>query len=75
MKEQTKGIVLVALIAVAAFVWYLERRESSASKTSSSQVDERTYTPLAVENPALQREKQAASRKTVSDFKNLKGIL
>jgi hypothetical protein len=64
MKEQTKGILLVALIAVAALVWYLERRESSASTSASLQVGELAYKPLAVENPALQREKQAASRKT-----------
>jgi hypothetical protein len=64
MKEQTKGILLAALVVVAALVWYLERRESSASTPSSLQIGEKAYQPLAVENPALQREKQAASRKT-----------
>jgi hypothetical protein len=65
MKEQTKGILLACLIVVAAFVWYLERRDSS-TEVASSQIagDLTSYKPLAVENPALQREKQAASRKT-----------
>jgi hypothetical protein len=64
MKEQTKGMVLVGLIAVAAFVWYLERRDTSADAASSQVGRELTYRPLAVDNPALQREKQATSRKT-----------
>jgi hypothetical protein len=64
MKEKTKGIWLAALIVVAALVWYLERRDSSAQATSSQIAGELTYKPLAVDNPALQREKQAASRKT-----------
>jgi hypothetical protein len=64
MREQTKGILLAALIVVAALVWYLERRDSSAEVASAQAGGELTYKPLAVENPALQREKQAASRKT-----------
>ena len=63
MTEKTKGILLAALIVVAGFIWYLERSGSSAAATSS-QIGELTYKPLAVENPALQREKQEASRKT-----------
>jgi hypothetical protein len=64
MKEQTKGIILAALIVVAALVWYLERRDASAETASSQVGGELAYKPLAVDNPALQREKQAASRKT-----------
>jgi hypothetical protein len=64
MKEQTKGIVLVALIAVAGLIWYWERHDSSADVASSQVAGELSYKPLAVDNPALQREKQAASRKT-----------
>ncbi len=63
MSEKTKGILLAALIAVAALVWYLERR-SVAVAVTASQFGDLTYRPLAVENPALQREKQEASRKT-----------
>jgi hypothetical protein len=64
MNEKTKGILLVGLIALAALVWYLERRDSSAEVTSAQAGGELTYKPLAVDNPALQREKQAASRRT-----------
>ncbi len=63
MSEKTKGILFAALIAVAALVWYLERSGNSAAATSSL-VGELAYKPLAVENPALQREKQEASRRT-----------
>jgi hypothetical protein len=63
MSEKTKGILLAGLIAVAALVWYLERR-SDAVTITTSQLGDMTYRPLAVENPALQREKQEASRKT-----------
>jgi len=63
MTEKTKGILLAALIAVAALVWYLERRSDSVA-VSASQSGDMNYHPLAVENPALQREKQEASRKT-----------
>ncbi len=63
MSEKTKGILLAGLIAVAALVWYLERRSDSVTITTS-QFGDMTYRPLAVENPALQREKQEASRKT-----------
>ena len=32
MSEKTKGILLAGLIAVAALVWYLERRSDSVSR-------------------------------------------
>jgi hypothetical protein len=63
MTEKTKGILLASLIAVAALVWYLERRSESVA-VNASQSGDLNYRPLAVENPALQREKQEASRKT-----------
>jgi hypothetical protein len=63
MTEKTKGILLASLIAVAALVWYLERRSDSVA-VSASQFGDLNYRPLAVDNPALQREKQEASRKT-----------
>jgi hypothetical protein len=63
MSEKSKGILLAALIVVAALVWYFERQGNSTAATSSL-VGEQAYKPLGVENPALQREKQEASRKT-----------
>jgi hypothetical protein len=63
MNEKTKGMLLVGLVAVAAGVWYLETRSASVD-VAASQYGELTYKPLAVENPALQREKQQVSRKT-----------
>jgi hypothetical protein len=63
MDDKTKGIILAGLIAVAAFVWYIERRSDSVV-TATAQYGELPYKPLPVENPALQREKQQASRNT-----------
>jgi hypothetical protein len=63
MNDKTKGKILVALVAFAPFVWYLERRSDSAT-VSTAQLDQLPYKPLPVENPALQREKQQASRST-----------
>jgi hypothetical protein len=63
MNDKTKGQILVALIAVAALTWYLERRSDSAN-VSTAQLSQVPYKPLPVENPALQREKQQASRNT-----------
>jgi hypothetical protein len=63
MNDKTKWQILVALIAVAALTWYLERRSDSAN-VSTAQLSQVPYKPLPVENPALQREKQQASRNT-----------
>ena len=63
MNERNKGILLAALVVVAALVWYYERSSDSAASTSA-QYGEMPYKPLAVENPALQRDKQRASQKT-----------
>ena len=66
MNERNKGILLVGLIVVAGAVWYFERDNASVASTSA-QTGEMSYKPLAVENPALQRDKQRASQKT--DYK------
>lgn len=63
MNERTKGILLTTLVVVAVLVWYWERGGNSVASTSA-QYGEMSYRPLAVENPALQRDKQRASQKT-----------
>lgn len=63
MNDRNKGILLAALVVVAVLVWYYERDSVSVASTSA-QYGEMTYKPLAVENPALQRDKQHASQKT-----------
>jgi hypothetical protein len=63
MSERNKGLLLAALVVVAALVWYYERSGNSAA-SASDQYDEQSYKPLAVENPALQRDNQRASQKT-----------
>jgi hypothetical protein len=63
MSDKAKTILLATLIAVAALVWYLERRDNSAA-TASSHVGYIQYEPLAIENPALQTEVLERSRKT-----------
>jgi hypothetical protein len=64
MNEKTKGLLLAGLVVVAALVWYLETKSASVDVAASLSGDLNNYKPLAVENPALQREKQQASRKT-----------
>jgi hypothetical protein len=63
MNERNKGILLAALVVFAVLVWYYERASGSVASTSTLSA-EMTYKPLAVENPALQRDKQRASQKT-----------
>jgi hypothetical protein len=63
MNERKKGIALAVLVVVAALVWYYERSDASVTSTSA-QSGEMSYKPLAVENPALQRDKQSATQKT-----------
>ena len=66
MNERNKGILLAGLVVVAGVVWYFERGNASVASTSA-ETGEMSYKPLAVENPALQRDKQRASQKT--DYK------
>jgi len=63
MSERNKGIALAALVVVAVLVWYYERSGNSAA-SASAEAGEMSYKPLAVENPALQRDKQRASQNT-----------
>jgi hypothetical protein len=63
MSDRNKGIALAALFVVAVLVWYYERSGNSAA-SASAEYGEKSYKPLAVENPALQRDKQRASQKT-----------
>jgi hypothetical protein len=63
MSERNKGLLLGALVVVAALLWYYERSGDSAASASAA-YGEASYKPLAVENPALQRDKQRASQKT-----------
>jgi len=61
MSEKSKAIWLAGLLAIAAIVWYFERRGPSAPSLDSSDAAF-SYRPLGVENPALQREKLDHSR-------------
>ena len=63
MSDRNKGIALAALVVVAVLVWYYERSGNSAA-SASAEYGAMSYKPLAVENPALQRDKQRASQKT-----------
>jgi hypothetical protein len=63
MNDRNKGILLAVLVVLAVLVWYYERSGGSVTATSA-QYGEMSYRPLAVENPALQRDKQRASQKT-----------
>jgi hypothetical protein len=63
MNDRKKGILLVALVMVAALVWWYEREGGSVASATAPD-GEMSYKPLGVENPALQRDKQHASQKT-----------
>jgi hypothetical protein len=63
MSDKTKGAWLAGLLVVAAIVWYFESKNRSIAPNASLVLD-RSYTPLAVENPELQRARLEASRKT-----------
>jgi hypothetical protein len=63
MKQRTKIALLGGLMLAAAGVFYFDSTgESLPGKTQS--LNSETYTPLPVENPALQRWKLDASRHT-----------
>src|ERR1700749_2177300 len=63
MNERNKGILLAVLVVVGAIVWWYQHDSTSVASTSLVE-GEMSYKPLAVENPALQRDKQRASQKT-----------
>ena len=63
MNDKSKAAWLAGLLVVAALVWYFETRAHSAA-ANTAQAGPSTYTPLAVENPALQRSVLDKSRKT-----------
>jgi hypothetical protein len=64
MSEKNKVVWLVALVAVAAMVWYFGRKGPSAIAANGLPIGDFSYKPLAVENPELQRAKLEASRRT-----------
>lgn len=63
MSQNTKAVLLIVLVVVAALVVYFDTRGPSLRNTSSL-MENQKYTPLPVENPELQRWKQETSRRT-----------
>ena len=63
MTQKNKIILLAILVLVAAGVFYLDSGVTSFAGKSSS-FTAKTYSPLPVENPELQRWKLDASRRT-----------
>lgn len=63
MKQRTKIAMLALLIIVAAGVFYLDIKDTSLSGKESV-FTSKSYPPLPVENPELQRWKLEASRRT-----------
>lgn len=63
MSQNTKAVLLIVLVVVAALVVYFDTKGPSL-RTISSLIEKQTYTPLPVENPELQRWKQETSRRT-----------
>jgi hypothetical protein len=63
MSEKNKGMVLAALIVVAALVWYFGGK-GSAVQGDAAAAASAAYKPLAVENPELRHSILDRSRKT-----------
>ena len=63
MKQGTKIIILVILIVLAVAVFYFDSK-GPAFAGKQSVFAAKTYSPLPVENPELQRWKLEASRRT-----------
>jgi len=63
MKQGSKLSILAVLVIVAAAVFYWDARNPSFSRHQSV-FTAKTYSPLPVENPELQRWKLEASRRT-----------
>jgi hypothetical protein len=65
MSDKTKLAWLVGLIAVAAIIWYFNGKvRSTITSNSSLSMDERSFKPLGIENPELQRDVLKHSRET-----------
>ena len=62
MKDRKQIIALVGLVAVAAVVWFWNSRQNPADKGAS--IIAAGYTPMTVENPAIQFWKIAKVQKT-----------
>lgn len=62
MKEKNQIVALVGLVVVAAMVWFWNTHQSPTSPGIGSIAT--TYTPMAVENPAIQTWKIAKVQKT-----------
>jgi len=61
MKEKNQIIALVGLVVVAAMVWFWNTHQSPTSPGTGSIA---TYTPMTVENPAIQTWKIEKVQKT-----------
>jgi hypothetical protein len=64
MKQNTKIAMLIILILVAAGVFYFDSNGGVSFAGKTSPFTAKTYTPLPVENPELQRWRLDASRRT-----------
>jgi hypothetical protein len=62
MKEKNQIVALVGLVVVAAMVWFWNTHQSPTSPGIGSIAT--TYTPMAVENPAIQTWKIEKVQKT-----------
>src|ERR1700720_4129465 len=63
MKQRTKIAMLALLIIIAAGVFYLDTKGTSLGGKETV-FTSKSYPPLAVENPELQRWKRETSRRT-----------
>jgi hypothetical protein len=64
MKQNTKIAMLIILVLVAAGVFYFDSNGGVSFAGKTSPFTAKTYTPLPVENPELQRWRLDASRRT-----------
>jgi hypothetical protein len=64
MKQRNKIAALTFLVVIAAVVFYFDTKGTSTGDRQSSVFASRSYAPLPVENPELQRWKLEASHRT-----------
>jgi hypothetical protein len=64
MKQRTKFTILAVLVAVAAAVFYLDTKGAPSFRSQQSIFTSKSYPPLPIENPELQRWKLEAGRRT-----------